>query len=74
MNSPSVIVTVRNLTGIRTVMEANQGNFKSFLGLVLNFLARRRGQTADVRFTPKSGHVQRTSRCPLWANSGHLVT
>ena len=24
-----------------------------------------------VRFTPKSGHVQRTSRCPLCANSGH---
>jgi hypothetical protein len=25
----------------------------------------------DVCFTPKSGHVQRTSRCPLSANSGH---
>ena len=25
----------------------------------------------DVRFTPESGHVQRTSRCPLCANSGH---
>ena len=24
-----------------------------------------------VRFTPKSGHVQRTSRCPLCAKSGH---
>ena len=24
--------------------------------------------TADVRFTPKSGH---TSRCPICANSGH---
>src|SRR5262249_40317634 len=24
-----------------------------------------------VRFTPKSGHVQCTSACPLWANSGH---
>jgi hypothetical protein len=24
-----------------------------------------------VRFTPNSGHVQRTSSCPLWANSGH---
>ena len=24
-----------------------------------------------VRFTPKSGHVQCTSRCLLWANSGH---
>ena len=23
-----------------------------------------------VRFTPKSGHLQRTSRCPLCANSG----
>src|SRR5262249_19695433 len=23
-----------------------------------------------VRFTPKSGHVQCTSRCLLWANSG----
>ena len=23
-----------------------------------------------VRFTPKSGHVRRTSRCPLCANSG----
>ena len=25
----------------------------------------------DVRFTPKSGHVQCNSVCPLWANSGH---
>src|SRR5512143_1399063 len=24
-----------------------------------------------VRFTPDSGHVQRTSSCLLWANSGH---
>src|SRR5215470_10189735 len=24
-----------------------------------------------VRFTPKSGHLQRTSGCLLWANSGH---
>ena len=24
-----------------------------------------------VRFTPKSGHVQCTSACPLCANSGH---
>ena len=28
---------------------------------------------ADVRFTPKSGHVQCTSACPLSANSGHRV-
>jgi hypothetical protein len=28
----------------------------------------------DVRFTPKSGHVQCTSLCPLWANSGHRVS
>ena len=25
----------------------------------------------DVRFTPKSRHVQRTRRCPLSAKSGH---
>ena len=25
----------------------------------------------NVRFTPNSGHWQRTSRCPLCANSGH---
>ena len=25
----------------------------------------------DVRFTPKSGHVQCTRQCPLCANSGH---
>ena len=25
----------------------------------------------DVRFTPNSGHLQRTSPCPLCANSGH---
>src|SRR5262249_25697980 len=24
----------------------------------------------DVRFTPESGHVQRTRSCPLWAKSG----
>ena len=26
-----------------------------------------------VRFTPKSGHLQRTSPCPLCANSGHAA-
>jgi hypothetical protein len=26
-----------------------------------------------VRFTPKSRHVQRTSACPLCANSGHRL-
>src|SRR4029077_17956183 len=26
-----------------------------------------------VRFTPKSGHVQRTGACPLCANSGHQL-
>jgi hypothetical protein len=26
---------------------------------------------SDVRFAPNSGHLQRTSRCPLCANSGH---
>src|SRR5262249_54212498 len=26
---------------------------------------------SNVRFTPQSGHVQCSSRCPLWANSGH---
>jgi len=28
---------------------------------------------SHVRFTPESGHVQRSSRCLLWANSGHSV-
>ena len=28
-------------------------------------------QNAHVRFTPKSGHMQCTSRCPLSAISGH---
>jgi hypothetical protein len=26
---------------------------------------------SDVGFTPESGHLQCTSACPLWANSGH---
>src|SRR5262245_34497891 len=26
---------------------------------------------ADVRFTPKSGHVRCNGQCPLWSNSGH---
>jgi hypothetical protein len=38
------------------------------------------GQKADicaaknghVRFTPKSGHVRCSSRCPLWVKSGHM--
>ena len=29
--------------------------------------------TAHVRFTPKSGHVQRTIACPLWATSGYVL-
>jgi len=37
----------------------------------------RYGSKADisakfhVRFTPESGLLQRTGRCPLWAKSGH---
>ena len=31
------------------------------------------GAQSHVRFTPESGHVQCTSPCPLWANSGHSV-
>ena len=27
-----------------------------------------------VRFTPNSGHVHCSSRCLLWANSGHYVS
>ena len=30
-----------------------------------------RSAKSYVRFTPESGHVQRTRRCPLCANSGH---
>ena len=33
--------------------------------------SRGMAETADVRFTPKSGHVQCTNACLLWANSGH---
>ena len=29
--------------------------------------------SVDIRFTPESRHVQRTSRCPLCANSGHVA-
>jgi hypothetical protein len=29
------------------------------------------GCGSHVRFAPESGHVQRTSPCPLCANSGH---
>ena len=28
---------------------------------------------SHVRFAPESGHVQRTSACPLCARSGHCV-
>jgi hypothetical protein len=31
-------------------------------------------QSADVRFTPESGHVQRTHPRLLWAKSGHRTT
>jgi len=31
---------------------------------------QRRAHLRHVRFTPESGHVQCSSRCPLWANSG----
>ena len=39
----------------------------SLLGQKQTFAAAK----GHVRFTPESGHVQRTSRCPLCANSGH---
>ena len=29
------------------------------------------GRSGNVRFTPAGGHVQCTSSCLLWANSGH---
>src|SRR5262249_31446510 len=29
---------------------------------------------AHVRFTPESGHLQCSSQCPLWANSGPRAT
>ena len=35
-------------------------------------LADARARLRDVRYTLKSGHVQRRHRCPLSANSGHL--
>src|SRR5262249_49439889 len=31
------------------------------------------GAKGDVRFTPKSGHVQCKRLCPLWAKSGHCL-
>ena len=31
---------------------------------------KRISAQAHVRFTPKSGHVQRSTSCPLWAKSG----
>ena len=34
-------------------------------------LADIRSAKRHVRSTPKSGHLQRTSPCPLCANSGH---
>jgi hypothetical protein len=33
-------------------------------------LAEVKASNIDVRFTPESGHLQRTHPCPLWANSG----
>ena len=36
-----------------------------------NFI-KRGARQLHVRFTIESGHVQRTSSCPLWANSGHV--
>ena len=29
---------------------------------------------SHVRFTPESGHVRCSYRCPLWAKSGHQCT
>src|SRR5262245_66311515 len=36
-------------------------------------LWRRKISQRHVRFTPESGLLQRTSACPLWANSGHAT-
>ena len=33
-----------------------------------SFMLRRK---SHVRFTPESGHVQRSRSCLLWARSGH---
>src|SRR5262245_27733656 len=35
--------------------------------------AKRTPASVHVCFTLESGHVQCTSPCPLWANSGHSV-
>jgi len=36
-------------------------------------LKRQTKRQHDVRFTPESGHLQCTRRCPLWARSGQRV-
>src|SRR5262245_32174260 len=38
----------------------------------MNALGQKQSAKRHVRFTPESGHVQRTSSCLLWANSGHF--
>ena len=52
-------------------MKANQRNFESFLGLVLNFLARRRGRERMSALPPIADMCSATTGCPLCANSGH---
>jgi len=34
--------------------------------------AKADSRKGHVRFTPKSRHVHRNRRCPLWANIGHV--
>jgi hypothetical protein len=41
-------------------------------GIACTCRAKQRLAATYVRFTPESGHVQCTSSCLLWANSGHL--
>src|SRR5215468_5275703 len=47
---------------------ANRTNFNTSRRIPARVIEANR----DVRFTPKSGHVQCTRPCLLWAKSGHV--
>src|SRR5690348_4446556 len=55
------------LTDVRFGSEADICAAKSHV----RFTPNSDSKSGHVCFTPKSGHVRRTSSCRLWAKSGH---
>ena len=65
-------VVLRNDTRAKAETVLSVVAFDEFISAAIyGLIGPRANMQADVRFIPKSRHVQCTRSCPLSANSGH---